>query len=76
MINKDDLNEIYKENLTENIINCISKTKKIPIDQAMDIFFRSRLAKEIQDGKYGIENLSYQYLTEDLIENEPELFQK
>ena len=30
--------------------------------------------EKINDGTYGIENLDYRYLVQDLIENEPELF--
>ncbi|MDF2610242.1 MAG: hypothetical protein K0R92_1716, partial [Lachnospiraceae bacterium] len=29
---------------------------------------------QIAEGIYGIENLDYKYLVQDLIENEPELF--
>ena len=42
--------------------------------KAMDIYYKSRLSQQIQAGQYGIENLDYKYLAEDLIENEPELF--
>ena len=41
----------------------------------MDIYYHSRLAKEIEQGTYVIENMDYKYLTQDLIENEPELFE-
>ena len=44
-------------------------------EQAMDVYYRSDLAVQIQDGKYGIDNVDYKYLAEDLIENEPSLFQ-
>jgi len=40
----------------------------------MGIYYRSRLAGQIADGMYGIENLDYKYFVQDLIENEPELF--
>ncbi len=36
---------------------------------------KSKLSEQIQSGKYGIENMDYKYLAEDLIENEPELFE-
>ena len=42
--------------------------------KAMDIYYRSKLAKQIEQGIYGIENMDYKYLAEDLLENEPELF--
>ena len=36
----------------------------------------SRLADQISKGLYGIENMDYKYLAEDLVENEPLLFAK
>jgi hypothetical protein len=42
----------------------------------MDIYYHSRLAEQIEEGKYGIENMDYKYLVQDLIENEPYLFDK
>ncbi len=40
----------------------------------MDIYYRSKLARQIEEGLYGIENLDYKYLVKDLLENESELF--
>ncbi len=40
----------------------------------MDVYYHSRLAKQIEQGAYGIENMDYKYLVQDLLENEPELF--
>lgn len=48
--------------------------KKLKLRKAMDIYYTSKLAKQIAEGMCGIENLSPKYLAEDLIENEPELF--
>lgn len=74
MIDKDALDKTYKEMLEEKIINQLADTKGISIRQAMDVYYRSRLSQEINDGSYGIENMDYRYLVEDLMENEPELF--
>lgn len=41
----------------------------------MDIYYHSRLAKEIEQGTNGINNMDYKYLAQDMIENEPELFE-
>ena len=49
---------------------------KVYLNKAMDIYYNSRLAKQIEQGTYGIENMDYKYLAQDLIENEPELFSK
>lgn len=74
MINKFDLNEIYKQNLEEDIIKYLSKIKKIDLRKAMDIYYHSSLAEQIAQGLYGIENCDYRRLAEDIIENEPDLF--
>ena len=75
MKNKKNIDYIYKQNLEESIIEYLSKERNLELRQAMDIYYHSRLAKEIEQGTYGIENMDYKYLTQDLIENEPELFE-
>ena len=74
MINRKNIDFIYKQNLEESIIEYLSKEKNLELRQAMDIYYQSRLAKQIEQGTYGMENMDYKYLAEDLIENEPELF--
>ena len=44
--------------------------------QAMDIYYKSKLAAQINAGAYGIDNMDARYLAEDLVENEPELFEE
>ena len=75
MRNKPNIDYIYKQNLEESIIEYLSKEKNLELRQAMDIYYNSRLAKQIEQGTYGIENMDYKYLAQDLIENEPELFE-
>jgi len=74
MIDKEVLDKTYKELLEEKILNQLAETKRIPIRQAMDIYYRSKLSQQINDSSYGIENMDYRYLVQDLIENEQELF--
>lgn len=74
MVSREALTDEYKRNLDESIIAYLSETKKIELRVSMDIYYRSRLAGQIADGIYGIENLDCKYLVHDLIENEPELF--
>ena len=76
MRSKKDIDYVYKQNLEESIIEYLSKEKKLELRQAMDIYYQSRLEKQIEQGTYGIENMDYKYLAQDLIENEPELFSK
>ena len=76
MVDKKELEEVYKQNLENDIINAISKIKKIELRKAFDIYYSSKLVEQIEKGKYGIENLDAKYLAEDLIENEPKLFKE
>ena len=39
------------------------------------IYYSSKLVEQISNDSYGIENMDAKYLAEDLIENEPELFE-
>ena len=68
--------DTYKERLEERIIAYLSEIKGIPLEEAIDAYYRSRLADQISKGLYGIENMDYKYLAEDLVENEPMLFAK
>ena len=74
MVNNTALDHIYKQNLENRIIVYLSEEKNIELRDAMNIYYQSRLAKQIEKGIYGIENMDYRYLVQDLIENEPELF--
>ena len=74
MVDKKQLEEVYKQNLENDIISAISQMKRVDLRKAFDIYYSSKLAEQISDGSYGIENMDAKYLAEDLIENEPELF--
>lgn len=74
MVNKKQLEEVYKQNLENDIINAISEIKGIELRKAFDIYYSSKLADQVEKGSYGIENLDARYLAEDLIENESALF--
>ena len=71
---KVNLEVTYRQNLDTSIIEYLADLKKISQRKAMDIYYKSKLSEQIQAGQYGIENLDYKYLAEDLAENEPELF--
>ena len=74
MVGKKQLEDFYKENLEEDIIDEISKLKGIELRNACDIYYSSNLAEQISNDRFGIENMDAKYLAEDLIENEPEFF--
>lgn len=74
MMNQDELSKIYEQNLVEDIIFYISTVKHIELRKAMDIYYSSKLSEQITDKAYGIENMDYKYLAEDLMDNESHLF--
>ena len=74
MTDRKHLSEVYKQNLENDIIKAIADMKQLELRKAFDIYYSSKLAGQIADGLYGIENMDARYLAEDLIENESELF--
>ena len=75
MVDKKTLEEVYKQNLENDIINAISEIKGIDLRKAFDIYYSSKLAEQISNGSYGIENMDAKYLAEYLIDNEPDIFE-
>ena len=75
MVDRTLLAEVYKQNLENDIIMALAEMKGIEIRKAFDIYYSSKLAGQIADGSYGIENMDAKYLAEDLIENEAKLFE-
>ena len=74
MTDRRQLTTIYKQNLESNIIKLIAEIKQLDLRKAIDIYYSSKLAEQIANGNYGIENMDAKYLAEDLIENEGNLF--
>ena len=68
-MNNHDLEHFYREHLEESIIFCLANRRKIPEEQAMRLYYSSRLADRIHEGQYGIQYLDYRVLT-DYLENE------
>ena len=49
MIDKKQLEEVYKQNLENDIINVISEMKGIDFRKAFDIYYSSKLAEQISN---------------------------
>ncbi|MBQ9725687.1 MAG: hypothetical protein IJV56_10200 [Neisseriaceae bacterium] len=62
MIDDKDFEEIYREYLEEDIISYLAETRHISLEQAMDLYYNSKIAEKIYQGKYGIEYLDYKVL--------------
>ena len=71
---EETLERVYQENLEERIIACLSETRDIPLETAMDIYYHSKLADKIHQGAWGIQYLDFKVLVQILCETERELF--
>jgi hypothetical protein len=70
------LAEWRRIHVEQDVIAALAARNGLPEDVAMDLYYRSRLAQEVDAGSHGIQYLDAAYLAEDLVENEPELFQR
>ncbi len=73
-MDEETLERVYQENLEEKIIACLSETKDIPLETAMDVYYHSKLADKIHKGVEGIQYLDFKVLVQILCETEQELF--
>lgn len=67
-MSEQDLEQFYREHLEEDIVFCLSQRKGISTDEAMRIYYSSKLADRIHEGEYGIQYLDYKVLTDYLEE--------
>ena len=72
----DILERVYQESLDERIISYLSEEEKISLEEAMNIYYNSKLANRIHQGEYGIQYLDYKVLVQILCETEPDLLRK
>ena len=72
-MNGDVLERYYQEALEERIISHLAKVKNLPLEQAMDIYYRSHLAQKIHEGQDDVQYLDYKVLVQILLDTEPEL---
>lgn len=68
-MNELDLENVYREHLEEDIIFCLKGRKNISFEEAMHLYYTSKLSEKIHSGEYGIQYLDYTILT-DLLEDE------
>ncbi len=70
----ETLERVYQENLDERIIAYLSEICGITLEQAMDVYYHSKLADKIHRGVEGVQYLDYKVLVQILCETERELF--
>lgn len=64
-----DIESFYKEHLEEDIIFYLSKKRNIAYEEAIKIYYTSKLADYIHDGVYNLQYLDYHILV-DFLEQE------
>ena len=67
-MNEQALEEFYREHLEEDIVFCLAEHRKISEEEAMHLYYSSRLCDRIHEGEYGIQYLDFHVLTDYLEE--------
>ncbi len=67
------LEQFYQERLEERIIAYLAKKTGVSLEEAMDVYYHSRLADMIHEGREGIQYLDHKVLVQILCETEPEI---
>ena len=57
-MDQNALHEFYLQNLERDIITILSQKRNIRLREAIDVYYHSKLAQQIEQGTYGIEFLS------------------
>ena len=60
---EEALELFYQGSLEERLIQNIAKELQLSLEEAMDCYYKSRLADMIQEGKEGVQYLDYRALT-------------
>ena len=68
------LEQVYQENLEERIITYLADQNGLSLEDAMSVYYSSKLSDKIHEGREDIQYLDYKVLGEILKETEPQLF--
>ena len=67
-MNDEALEKNYLERLEERVISYIAEKQNIQLTDAMDLYYKSKLADKIAQGQYGIQYLDYKVLGQMILE--------
>lgn len=67
-MNDEALEKNYQERLEERVISYIAEKQNIQLTDAMDLYYKSKLADKIAQGQYGIQYLDYKVLGQMILE--------
>ena len=68
-MNERELENFYREHLEEDIIFTLSERRNIHTEEAMKLYYSSKLADRIHEGAFGVQYLDPVVLT-DMLEEE------
>ena len=68
------LEQVYQENLEERIITYLAEQNGLSLEDAMSVYYSSKLSNKIHEGIEDIQYLDYKVLGDMLKETEPQLF--
>lgn len=66
----EQLAELRKEHVEADIIALLSSRLDVPVEKATDMYYRSDLARQVNDGSYDIQALDATCLVDDLMRYE------
>lgn len=61
------LEKVYQENLEERLIAYLAEIEHISLEEAMNLYYHSKLADKIHRGMEGIQYLDYKVLAQMLL---------
>ena len=65
----EGLDTFLKEHLEADVVEIIANRLKLPVEKAFEIYFNSRISGMIEEGKFGIQYLSPEYLAEEILKD-------
>lgn len=67
-MNDEALEKNYQERLEERVISYIAEKQNISLTDAMELYYKNKLADKIAQGQYGIQYLDYKLLGQMILE--------
>jgi len=67
-MNDEALEKNYQERLEERVISYIAEKQNISLSDAMELYYKNKLADKIAQGQYGIQYLDYKILGQMILE--------
>lgn len=63
------LDSFLREHQESDVVQKISEKLNVPAEEALAIYFKSKVASMVENGTYGVQYLSSEYLAEEILSN-------